>query len=654
MTIATAPWPAYPQNLINYDAVTAVPDIWPIAIAKFGDALALHDPHSTPEVRVTFRDLYAQIQQFAAGMQALGILPNSSDQGDPLRVAIFADNSPRWMVADQGTMQAGAANVVRSSKADRDELLYMLAHSGSIGVIVEDIATLRKLDADRDSEFAFDPALWVVLLSDETPPTDLEQPRKVLNFSQLMALGEGRTPSPHHHDRTSLATLIYTSGTTGKPKGAMLTHGNLMQQISSFGAIIPITVGDKALCILPTWHAYERTCEYYLLSQGCTQIYTSIRYFKTDLTTFRPQATIGVPRLWESLYEGVQKSFRAKSARQQQLIQTFLKLSQTYLNARNLSQGLTLDPSPPSTVDVLRAKLTTIALTPLHALGDRLVYRKVREATGGQIKFFVSGGGSLARHIDHFFAIVGINLLVGYGLTETAPVLAVRRIEANIPGASGPPIRDTELKIIDPETRQTLPRGDRGLVLARGPQIMRGYFRNPEATAKAIDPEGWFDTGDLGCLNHNNHIILTGRAKDTIVLSNGENIEPQPLEDACLRSPYIDQIMIVGQDQKQLGALIVPNFEAIVAWATEQGLTIDTTQTPPLDLDTPDLIKLLRREIDREVRDRPGFRADDRIGPIRLIAENFSIENGQMTQTLKIKRPVVTDRYQDMITTMFD
>jgi long-chain acyl-CoA synthetase len=653
MTIATAPWPTYPRNLINYDAVTAVPDIWSIAIAKFGDVLALHDPHSTPEIKVTFRELYAQIQQFAAGMQALGIVPGSSEDGDPQRVAIFADNSPRWMVADQGTMMAGAANVVRSSKADRDELLYMLDHSGSIGAIVEDLATLTKLEADADSEFTFDPSLWVVLLSDETPSIDPDQPRKILNFKQLMALGAGQTPTPHQHDRTTLATLIYTSGTTGKPKGAMLTHGNLMQQISSFGAIIPIEVGDKALCILPTWHAYERTSEYYLLSQGGTQIYTSIRYFKTDLTTFKPQATIGVPRLWESLYDGVQKSFRAKSARQQKLIQFFLNLSQTYLNARNLSQGLVLDATPPSAADRLAAKLTAIALAPLHALGDKLVYRKVRAATGGKIKFFVSGGGSLARHIDHFFAIVGINLLVGYGLTETAPVVAVRRIEANIPGASGPPVRDTEFKIIDLETRQTLPRGDRGLVLARGPQIMRGYFRNPEATAKAINADGWFDTGDLGCLNHNNHIIITGRAKDTIVLSNGENIEPQPLEDACLRSPYVDQIMVVGQDQKQLGALIVPNFEAIATWAKEAGLIVNIAEQPPIALDTPELIKLLRRELDREVRDRPGFRADDRIGPIRLISENFSIENGQMTQTLKVKRPVVTDRYRAIIDAMF-
>jgi len=657
MTIATAPWPTRPAYLIDYDRVAAVPDIWPLAIAKFGEALALHDPHSTPEVKVTFRELYGQIQQFAAGIQALGVAPGRDEDGNPTRVAIFADNSPRWMVADQGTMTAGAANVVRSSQSDRDELLYMLDNSGSVGAIVADLETLAKLKNDADSEFKLDPNLWIVLLSDEEPPaapdSSGEPSRKILNFGQLMALGEGKTPTPHQHDRTTLATLIYTSGTTGKPKGAMLTHGNLMQQVSCFGAIIPIEVGDRALAILPTWHAYERTSEYYFLSQGGTQIYTSIRYFKTDLTTFKPQATIGVPRLWESLYEGVQKSFRTKSAKQQKLIDFFLGLSQKYYNARNLSQGLVLDATPPSAGAKLKAKLKATALAPLHALGDKLVYSKVREATGGKIKYFVSGGGSLARHIDHFFGILGINLLVGYGLTETSPVLSVRRVEANIPGASGLPIRDTEIKIVDPETRETRPRGDRGLVLARGPQVMRGYFRNPEATAKAIDADGWFNTGDLGCLNHENHVILTGRAKDTIVLSNGENIEPQPIEDACLRSSYVDQIMLVGQDRKQLGALVVPNFDALESWAKENGVTFEAEASPPIALDDAQLIKLLRGELDGQVRDRPGYRPDDRIGPIAAIAEPFSMENGQMTQTLKIKRPVVAAAYRETIDALF-
>ncbi|MGD1902193.1 MAG: AMP-dependent synthetase/ligase [Geitlerinemataceae cyanobacterium] len=651
MTIATAPWPTRPDYLIDYDRVAAVPDIWPLAIAKFGNSLALHDPHATPEVKVTFRELHQQIQQFAAGIQALGVTPGRDDDGDPTRVAIFADNSPRWIVADQGTMTAGAANVVRSSQADPSELLYMLDNSGSVGAIVADLATLQKLEDDAESEFEFATGLWIVLLSDEEPPADSS--RKVLNFKQVMALGQGRIPTPHQHDRSTLATLIYTSGTTGKPKGAMLTHGNLMQQICCFGAIIPIEVGDRALAILPTWHAYERTSEYYLLSQGATLIYTSIRYFKNDLTTYKPQATIGVPRLWESIYEGVQKSFRAKSEKQQKLINFFVKVGQRYLDARNRARGLMLDATPPSAGAKLKAKVKAAALAPLYAIGNKLVYSKVRAATGGQVKYFVSGGGSLARHIDNFFGILGIDLLVGYGLTETSPVLSVRRVEANIPGASGLPIRDTEVKIVDPETRETLSRGERGLVLARGPQVMRGYFRNPEATAKAIDADGWFDTGDLGCLNHENHVILTGRAKDTIVLSNGENIEPQPIEDACLRSSYIDQIMLVGQDQKQLGALIVPNFDALGAWAKENSVTFDAEATLPIALDEPKLLKLLRRELDSQVRDRPGYRPDDRIGPIAAIAEAFSIANGQMTQTMKIKRPVVTAAYQETIDGLF-
>jgi long-chain acyl-CoA synthetase len=272
------------------------------------------------------------------------------------------------------------------------------------------------------------------------------------------------------------------------------------------------------------------------------------------------------------------------------------------------------------------------------------VYDKVRSATGGKIKYVISGGGSLAKHIDDFFEIVGIRLLVGYGLTETSPVLTVRRPWLNLQGSAGKPLCNTDIQIVDPETRQPLAIGDRGLVLARGPQIMRGYYRNPEATQKAIDSQGWFDTGDLGRLTPANDLILTGRAKDTIILTNGENIEPQPIEDACLRSAYIDQIMLVGQDCKQLGAIIVPNLDALKLWAG----------TSELDLNSKPVQDLLRGELNREVKNRAGYRADDRIGPFRLILEPFAIENGLLTQTLKMKRPVIMERYRDMIDEMFE
>jgi long-chain acyl-CoA synthetase len=303
----------------------------------------------------------------------------------------------------------------------------------------------------------------------------------------------------------------------------------------------------------------------------------------------------------------------------------------------------------------------------LHRFADRLIYRQVRQATGGRIKQIISGGGSLGRHLDDFFEIIGVELLVGYGLTETAPVTNARRHWHNLRYSAGLPLWGTQVRIVDPETRQPLPPGQQGLVMVRGPQVMRGYYNNPEATAKAIDRDGWFDTGDLGWLAPGNDLVLTGRAKDTIVLSNGENIEPQPIEDACLRSAYIDQIVLVGQDEKVLGALIVPNLDALQQWATQQNFSLNLPEsigTPEtdasgesfrtaIDLNGKEVQQLLRQELNREVRNRPGYRPDDRIGPFVLIVDPFSIENGMLTQTLKIRRPVVAERYRDMINGMF-
>ena len=266
----------------------------------------------------------------------------------------------------------------------------------------------------------------------------------------------------------------------------------------------------------------------------------------------------------------------------------------------------------------------------------------------------------MAKHIDNFFQIVGIPLIVGYGLTETSPVTNARRFDRNIVGASGQPIPETEVKIVDLDTRKDLAQGQKGVVYVRGSQVMQGYYNNPTATAKAIDPDGWFDTGDLGWLTPENDLVITGRAKDTIVLSNGENIEPQPIEDACVRSVYIDQMMLVGQDQKSLGALIVPNLETVEQWAKENGVEfslpdgdVSREEIVGSSLYSDAVMSLFKKELTREVKNRPGYRADDRITVFELILEPFSIDNGMMTQTLKMKRPVITSHYQAMINSMF-
>ncbi|MEH2236767.1 AMP-dependent synthetase/ligase [Nostoc sp.] len=635
------------KRLVDYTNVESLPEIWPLAAQRFGDVVALRNPHAKPEVAITYTQLAEQIQLFATGLQALEV-----KVGD--RISLIADNSPRWFIADQGIMTAGGVDAVRSSQAEKEELLFIIANSGSTAIVVEDLKTLKKLQ-DRLKDL---PIQLVILLSDEAPPAD--ETLKVLNFAQLLEIGKNHNFVPVKQNRDALATLIYTSGTTGKPKGVMLSYNNLMHQLLTFMTVLQPNVGDIVLSILPSWHSYERTVEYYLLSQGCTQVYTNLRSVKGDLRQFKPNYMVGVPRLWESIYEGVQKQFREQPANKQRLINFLLGISDKYIKARRVAQGLSLNDLHASPVERLAAKIQASALLPLHALGERLVYAKVREATGGQVKQMISGGGALPRHIDNFFEIIGVQILQGYGLTETSPVTHVRRPWRNLIGASGQPLPATEAKIVDPETKAPLPIEKRGLLLLRGPQIMQGYYQNPEATAKAIDAEGWFDSGDLGWLTPQDDLVLTGRAKDTIVLTNGENIEPQPIEDACLRSPYIDQIMLVGQDQRSLGALIVPNVEALEKWAASQNLILDTqndqvTSSPSqkIDLESRMIQDLFRQELNREVQNRPGFRPDDRIGTFKLILEQFSIENGLMTQTLKVRRHIVTDRYRDIIDGMF-
>jgi len=630
----------------DYINLGSLPEVWRQTANKFGDTIALQDPHAKPQVEISYRDLAGRIEQFASALQALGIQPQA-------KIALFADNSPRWFIADQGIMAAGAVDVVRSAGAEQQELAYILENSDSTVLVAENLKTLSKLS----SELTKLPIELIILLSDETPQSDSEI--KTLNYQQLMDLGQNNQLQPIEQNKDTLATLLYTSGTTGKPKGVMLTHGNLLHQVNYVKTVFQPLPGDKILSILPSWHAYERAAEYFFLSQGCTQIYTSIRYFKQDLKQFQPTYMVGVPRLWESLYDGVQKLLSGQSESQQKLVKFFLKQSESYIMAQRIANDTSLEHFDASSGTRAIAKAKAAALYPVHALADKLVYRKIRAGIGN-IKAVCSGGGSLAKYLDDFYQTVNVDVFVGYGLTETAPITNARTPYHNIRGSAGRPLPETEIKIVDPQTKTELAQGKRGLVLIRGSQVMQGYYQNTEATAKAIDAEGWFDSGDLGWLTPYGDLVLTGRAKDTIVLTNGENIEPQPIEDACVRSAYINQIMLVGQDQRALGALIVPNLDILEQWVTAQKLDLNLPtpeatmeEVAKSDLNHQAVIDLYRQEITREVKNRPGYKSDDRISDFRFIVEPFSQENNLMTQTFKIKRPQVRAKYQSLIAEIF-
>ena len=631
----------------DWSHLSGVEALWPELDRRHGEAIALEAPHGQPPERLSFRELHRQIGTAAAGFTSLGVR-----HGDV--VALFAENGPRWLVADQGLMAAGAADAVRGSGAPEEELLYILQDSGAVGLVLESDRLLKRLQIPEE---VLRGLRFVVLLEDgrsaPSQPIDAGAPQGApLSWGDLMDRGASAPPTPAPPaDPNRVATLLYTSGTTGRPKGVPLTHANILHQIRHLGVAVAPTAGDRVVSVLPIWHAYERTAEYFLLSCGCRQTYTTLKNLRSDLQNVRPQYLISVPRLWEAFHGGFLDALEAMPRPRRALLSGALANSKRYGLRRRQAMDLTLEPVP--TVQRIAAGLEAALRWPLHRLAAATLWPKVRrQLVGGRLRTAISGGGALAIHIDAFFEAIGVELLVGYGLTETSPVLTCRRPWCNRRGSSGQPLPDTDLRVVSQESGAPLAIGERGLVLARGPQVMGGYHHRPEATAKVLDGEGWFDTGDLGLLLGDGSLVLTGRAKDTIVLSSGENIEPGPLEEALVASPLVEQVMLVGQDRRQLGALVVPKPEALIAFARVQGISTDHAMAlEGSDVD-PALLKALTRDCNRVLAGRPGSRPDERLCGTALVSP-FTLENGLLTQTLKQRRDRITHRDADAIDAIY-
>jgi len=615
----------------DWSQITGLEQLWPVLAERHGEALALEAPHASTPEQLSYRQLHQRIEQAAAAFAGLGVAA-----GDV--VALFAENGPRWLQADQGLMRAGAADAVRGSAAPVEELRYILDDSGAAGLVVESVALLEKLALEntRLARLRF-----VLVLEGERgnwgDQGEGAPPVPCLSWGELLergaaALASGTPAPPPPGDAARLATILYTSGTTGQPKGVPLSHANLLHQLRHLGVAVAPRPGDRVVSVLPIWHSYERSAEYFLLACGCRQTYTTLKQLRADLQRVRPHYLISVPRLWEALLSGFEDALAAMPASRQRLLRAALANSRAYGQRRRQALDLTLTPEGWAA----RVGAAGLALLrwPLHRLAATLLWPKVRQQlVGGRLRTAISGGGALALHVDGFFEAIGIELLVGYGLTETSPVLTCRRSWANRRGSAGQPLPATSLRIVDPETGALLAQGQRGLVLARGPQVMAGYWRKPEASAAVLDGEGWFDTGDLGQLLPDGSLVLTGRAKDTIVLSSGENIEPGPLEEALVASPLIEQVMLVGQDRKQLGALLVPKPEALAGFAAAAGLALGEAA----------LLRALTRECNRLLAARSGSRPDERLAGVALV-EPFSLDNGLLTQTLKQRRDRIAAR----------
>ncbi|GAG62980.1 unnamed protein product [marine sediment metagenome] len=448
-----------------------------------------------------------------------------------------------------------------------------------------------------------------------------------------------------------LVTIIYTSGTTADPKGVMLLNSNFMHNIRVTPPTQRLNKEDRYLSILPSWHIFERTVEYIALSTGASTAYS--KPFKQvllpDLKAEKPTIICSVPRIWESVYKGVLDKAKKGSAFKKTIFNWAIGIGGEYKKAEGiLNNTLPLfDQADYTPEEITQAKKTVKSLGWKYRLGNKLVFKKIREITGGELRFAISGGGALLETVDLFFNTVGIVVCEGYGLTETSPVLTARNPENYIMFTVGPPLPEVEIKIVDKDNYdKELPNGKVGIVLTKGLMVMKGYYKNEEKTKEVIK-DGWFNTGDLGKKTYNGkYLKIMGRIKDTIVLRGGENVEPLPLEDRLKESEYINMAIIVGQDKPRLGALIVPDFEALKIYTEKEDIKYKNIDEL---INHPKVISLFQKEQKRLISKEHGFTPYETVMGIALLPHEFTMEAGEMTETLKMKRFEIHKKYEEEI-----
>uniref|UniRef100_A0A7S1BQL2 AMP-dependent synthetase/ligase domain-containing protein n=1 Tax=Corethron hystrix TaxID=216773 RepID=A0A7S1BQL2_9STRA len=681
--------------------VQSCPGIWLNLASLCPDNQAIFDAyHCDEKIDMTFSEVERFIRQAGAAFRKLGV--NNGDN-----VAIFGENSAKWLLADHGVQIIGGVTAVRGADAPEDELRYIYENSESCGVaILQGPKLLKKLAIDAKkcglpglgfSNEKFGAVREIVLMHKEKMTNDdivkmvedLELTDiNVKVFSDMVEEEVPLTREEHPPvGRDDLSTIVYTSGTTGSPKGASLTHGNLIHQLGHrlapskpYDETEPLP-GDVFLALLPVWHITERTFELWQLSRGCKVVYSSIRTFKNDLEKHKPHWMVLVPRVLEKVAQGVQNKFSSGSAIQQNIVKLFTTIGMLSKVHEKKSKGLVVGNEPLSLFEYLISSFIVAALSPLNAVGNKLVWSKVQAGFGGRQKLIVSGGSALPGSLESFYECCGVPIVVGYGLSECSPIISHRRLDENLvtAGCVGFPAKQTELRVTDPDSkavdgeRSALPDGEVGVVLVRGPQVMKGYYNNLKATEGAIDRFGWFDTGDLGRINPaTGDLILTGRAKDTIVLSNGENIEPVPIEDAIMAATEtVEQVMLTGQDGRRLTAIMVLNptelekagfLDSSLASKLQKANEIVNDPKCTIEDGTSYLEtlseasttlranKALIKSIKGTVKEATSkFRAWERVNDVYITLEPFAMANGLLTQSFKVKRDAVMKKFGDKL-----
>ncbi|MBI5440331.1 MAG: long-chain fatty acid--CoA ligase [Deltaproteobacteria bacterium] len=550
---------------------------------------------------------------FGVGLTTLGV-----DNDD--RVAILAENRPEWPMADFATLGIGGISVPIYTTYLAPQVEYILRDCSAKVLVVSNAKELAKVMEVRSRC----PALaYVVLVEGKVPNAD-----GVLSFDTVVQRGEEALKlRPGAWDERvanvnpeSHATIIYTSGTTGEPKGGVLSHANLVSNVSTASTFFDVNPGTVALSFLPLAHVFERMIDYVLFSRAATITYAeSIEKLADNFGEVRPHCFASVPRVYDKIHARVFQNLENQSPTKQKVFHWAVKVGRERL----------------ACIEKKRPVPGVLALK--HKLADRLVFSKIRARLGGRFQFCMSGGAPLSKEVAEFFWGAGVEVYEGYGLTETSPVLTCNRPGAWRLGSVGKAIAGVTIRI-SPD----------GEVLAKGPNVMRGYWNKPEETKKIFDAEGWFQTGDVGVVDREGFLTITDRKKELIINAYGKNIAPAPIEEALKHIRYIANVVLIGDKRKFLSALIVPNFERLEGWASANGVEFRS----PTDLiRSPKVRALFRQAIEIVNGDEPS---EKKIRDFAFLTTDFSIEGGELTPTLKVKRRVVAEKYKAMIDGLYE
>jgi len=562
---------------------------------------------------ISYTQFRKETERFALGLASLGLEPKE-------KVAIISENRPEWVYTDMATLGLGAVDVPLYPSLTSDNIEFILNNSESVGLVLSNKLQLTKvLKIRKQLKFL----KFIIILNAKDKP---ENEPYIFSFEDVQKRGdEYSLKHPHHFSaalnrvsENDVCTIIYTSGTTGEPKGVVLTHKNIVSNVKAALESFPIHETDTFLSFLPLCHIFERMAGYYTgLASGAAIYYAqSIETVATDLLDVKPTVMKTVPRLFERIYSKIQKNVEKQSPAKQKIFNWAVDTGLKYQEMRTKGQS-------------------SFTLSAANKLADKVVFSKLRERTGGNLRFFVSGGAALPRELGEFFETIGIVILEGYGLTESSPVIAANRYDNYKFGTVGKPFPGVEVKIAHD-----------GEILARGSNIMQCYYKNEKETRSTII-DGWLHTGDIGVFDAEGFLMITDRKKHLFKTSGGKYIAPTPIENMFLASKYIDQFVLIGDRRMFLSALIVPDYEALREYADSHGIPYSDNNELSQN---QQIIALMENELVRFQKNLANY---ERVRKFALLEQAFTLETGEMTPSLKLKRKVIEERYKHLIEGMY-